>query len=690
MTLIQEDALYEFLENTDEEFMVDDVVSHVRKKDPTRSIMLAEELTAFINRRKLAFNAERGKWLSRRAFFSPLSFVINPTRLELSNGILIPGHRCVPFANSNLLPHEYTFFYKNKEIPFTTSEAAPEEFYPYYVIFGEEYAPQYVARDNSKNEEAFFMDPYEDPPEVSIKTVDMRKLYMEMKFIPGDRFLVTTLNWKKGNFLLEKIPRDTWSKHDLNSWFTAAEEAFERSFNTLGPGSCTEEQLAYAYWLGSSRLREVPAYSLDEYLYDRSDKIEVAPYGIETRYWYAGREIPDQVELDNLNIRPDATPLEVFFLLMNIPISEFVVQSFIRDSLFREGGDPELIRQRLIPVQKEIDEKNSKLLDDYIMAVIREFKVNYNIFTDKRAGPIRTRAVEMHKSVIELEARLNKSGIDTSWLPRHTFIILSQIQMHTSGVLEDLGSDESPTEEEMDALDSSLDSMVETYEDIKELINESIKNFRRNNFTLVQAGDTRDNVFERLIQISIGSLDVWRRLIIPENYTLEDLHKVIQAGFEWNDTHPYRYSSEKNTAAVSSLQEEEKTESGSPLLFIVRNNQRENSMEDLSSSIKEMCEIHSSGLFYEYGSNWNVRIMFLSRHETAGHKPVRCVAGQGNAPPEFIAGPIRFKRVLNALENGSDLDRSYARQELGPNFVPGEFNIDNCNRRLKMVFNQVN
>jgi hypothetical protein len=77
-----------------------------------------------------------------------------------------------------------------------------------------------------------------------------------------------------------------------------------------------------------------------------------------------------------------------------------------------------------------------------------------------------------------------------------------------------------------------------------------------------------------------------------------------------------------------------------------------------------------------------VKIMMLSRQETPAKRPVRCVAGSGAAPPEFIAGPVKFRRLVSALASGNDLERLGARQELGPDFIPGDFNLDACNRNL--------
>jgi hypothetical protein len=205
MTSNQEDALYEFLENITEPFTLDNIVSFVRMVAPHKMSRLAVEITALINSRNIAFRLGEKRWVSRRGCFEPARFTISPSRLELVNGILIPGHRCVPFANPMLMPQELAFFWNDKAVPLTTVEGPPDDFYPYYTIYGEEYAPQYVARDNPENETAFDADPFEDPPEVSVHAFDMRAIYRETGFVPGDRFVVSCRDWKAGSFNLEKV-----------------------------------------------------------------------------------------------------------------------------------------------------------------------------------------------------------------------------------------------------------------------------------------------------------------------------------------------------------------------------------------------------------------------------------------------------------------------------------------------------
>ncbi|MCL2070487.1 MAG: plasmid pRiA4b ORF-3 family protein [Treponema sp.] len=670
MTISQEEALFDFLDNVTVAFKLEELASFVRMIEPMQNMRLTAELETHLKFRNIAFPLDEERWLSRRGFFEKIPFVISPTRLELLNGILVPGHRCVPFANPCLLPQEYSFFWQDSPVPFTTTEGPPEEFYPFYCIFGEEYAPQYVARDNSENEKAFNSDPFDDPPEVSIKTLDMRNIYREASFVPGDRFVVRTLDWKEGIFSLEKAGRDEWQKADLDAWLEAAEAGFESSFSKLGPASCTEEQIAYAYWYGDSRMRELPAYALEDYLFDKTNRIETAAYGIESRFWYAGREIPDCKELRNCSMRQDLSPVELVLHELKIPVSEFLIQSYIRDSLYREDGNADLIMERLIPASVELENQDRSILRDYIENVMDEFREFYNPFTDKKIGFIRLRAGELHTAVIDLCSRLSRGDIDPSWLPRHTFIILSQIQGHTTNVMEDLDSDESFPDNELGIIDSSLDSMVETYEDIKELIDEALGSFRRNKLMVIRPGSNSETITERLLQISIGGIDVWRRIIVNDNCSLGELHKIIQTIFGWRSSQAFKFSTE-------TLPKDE-AESGENPPF--------SKNLDLDNSI---CELESAGiieLLYEYGTKWIVRITILSRYQTPGNRPIRCVAGAGAGPPEFIAGPLKFRRVLSALESKNDVERLGARQELGTDFVPEEFDLEECNRNLNTVF----
>ena len=672
MTLQQEDAIYDFLDIMSDPFDLDMIMAYIRFVTTRLSGLSGEEVSFFLNNRRLAFNMGKKKWMSRRGFFENLQFVICPSRLELLNGILIPGHRCVPFANPNLLPHEYGFQWKGEDIPKTTTEGDPEEFYPYYSIYGEEYAPQYVARDNPENEQAFFSDPYDDPQEVSIHTFDMRNIYRETSFVPGDRFIVRTVDWNKGVFSLEKADQKDFSREDLYAWLMAAEKGFLNSINYIGPGSSTDEQIAYAYWYGGERMIQVPAYSLEEFLYEKTDNIEITHYGIETRFWHAGREINDMKKLDGIQPRPGKTPIEKLLYVKKIPLSAFVLEAFIRDLFYRgELNSSSLLSSltdRIIPKAAIKKTRERKILEDYIKEELHKLHANYSPFINQEINPIRQRAGELLTAIIDLAIRLDNENMDPSWLPKQTYIILSQILSHAVNIMEDMDTDETIKQKnqhsdsiksevykdiELQALDNSIDSMIETYEDIKSQIEESLENYRKNRFSIVKTEENDKG--EWLIQLGIGGTEVWRRIILPEHLRLDDIHNIIQMVFGWKNTLQYYFSAE--------------------------------TILDGKLSLKELGDKKLIEILYEYGSKWTVKIMLLTRYSIDTEKPVRCVAGENAAPPEAINGPLRFRRFISALSsiNINNEERQKASIELGRDFKQDYYNLDALNRELSLI-----
>ena len=663
MTVLQEDTLYEYLLERQEVFSLKDITSAVRAKDSSRFGRLSTEIAQLITDGRLAFSVGVNKWITRAGCFTGAQFVIRPTKDELVNGILIPGHRFLPFANPMVTQKEYVCQWRGKEIPWTDTEASPEDLYPYYSLYGEEFAPQLVARENAANEEAFNADPYEDPPEVSIKTLDMRAIYREAAFVPGDRLVVTLRNWQKAVFDLERIEAAAWKAPELNDWLQAAEEGFRLAFETIGPKCSTEEQAAWAFFLGGERMRATPAYSLEDFLYEKTDKIESVPFGIESRFWYAGKEIPDYSRLEGIQTQSDQTPVEKILFQYNIPISEYVVQSYLYDALFRDDTEIAAVLDRIVPPAIRLRRWHLEVLAAYIFDTFQEFKDGYSIFTDKKTGPLRQRAAELHTAVVDLSIRLEKGEIDPTWLPKHSFIILSQIQNHAAAILEDLISIDDVPENEMNAIENSLDSMLDTYEDIKEMIEKSLDNYRRSNITLV-----RNNAAEgpawRTVQIGIGGTDVWRRLVLPETIRLFEVHKLIQALFGWTEIYPFRFLFDY----MSHLE-----------LLDADGNVKTSLM------LSELTGQGFSELSYEYGACWTVKVIILAVHNGDENEAIHCVAGECAAPPERIEGPLRFRRFLSSLDSHREDERDAARSHLGAHFNKDFFDVSECNKQLAVV-----
>jgi hypothetical protein len=251
--------------------------------------------------------------------------------------------------------------------------------------------------------------------------------------------------------------------------------------------------------------------------------------------------------------------------------------------------------------------------------------------------------------------------------------VLSQIQGHAASLLEDLVFDDSPPESDIIAMDNSVDSMVETYGDIKELINNAMDNFRRSNLTIIHGGNSAGPLWW-MIQISISGLDVWRRAIISHEITMAELHQLIQISMNWKGKLRFRFC----CAAPST---DEKTDNKQYLHDTIK-------LGDIDFHGKKE-------LVYEYGSKWVIRVLIMSSYQSGKDEIPRFVAGDGAAPPEQIDGPRQFNRLLNSIgaglsgggfsENSASSEKQFALHQLGDDFAQG-FDLDSINRKLRERF----
>jgi hypothetical protein len=408
-------------------------------------------------------------------------------------------------------------------------------------------------------------------------------------------------------------------------------------------------------------MRDVPAHSLEDFMYEKTDRIETVAYGIETRFWYAGKEIPDITYISGNQLPADQTMVEDILLRRQIPVSEFVIQSYVRDALFRREENPATVLERLVPPVIQLEEREWKHLSTYISDTYDEFKLFYTIFADQAMGPIRQRVGELHTAVIDLYFRLKKSGADSTALPTHTFIVLSQIQNHAAAVMEDLDTNEAPSADELEAMDSSLDSMIDTYEDIKELIEEAMSTYRRSNLSVVKPMAGKINPW-RMIQIGIGGTDVWRRITMPEDFLLVELHEIIQASLNWTNQLTYRFIIDKAVRGVTNT-----------------------GILDSKLKLTDLCNEGITEVSYEYGNSWTVKVLILPRYNGGEGETLRCVAGACAAPPELMEGPLHFRKDVSALDRGVEKEKQAALAELGPDFRASFFDIEKCTKVLNSV-----
>jgi hypothetical protein len=121
---------------------------------------------------------------------------------------------------------------------------------------------------------------------------------------------------------------------------------------------------------------------------------------------------------------------------------------------------------------------------------------------------------------------------------------------------------------------------------------------------------------------------VWRRLELPSTLRLDQLHSVLQAVFEWTDSHLHRFTLDGEVW-------------GDGEHYLCPYDVEEGEDEGLPASDVRLDEVLAAPddvltYLYDYGDNWHHRLVV----EQVGPavEDVRLLAGDGAAPPEDSGG----------------------------------------------------
>lgn len=196
------------------------------------------------------------------------------------------------------------------------------------------------------------------------------------------------------------------------------------------------------------------------------------------------------------------------------------------------------------------------------------------------------------------------------------------------------------------------------------------------------------------IRLDFENLSVWRRIQVPLFLTFVELHKVIQIAFEWQDYHLHSFylygdlarrddrflnhpgwHPDGMMATRCLVDDEEALYYGDPhvTMEVETGKRLKNWMTD-----KMLYQ-------YDFGDNW-IHLIEVEKIRKESEPPfVRCLDGEGAAPPEDVGGEGRFEYFLEAMADESHEQYDYYREWSEGTFYP-IFNVERVNKVLKRWF----
>ena len=433
---------------------------------------------------------EDGKFITRAAAFTGKFFSFTLTAEEFKNKMFVPGSRFMPFVDEMQNPASWTFICGGKIVPHKVGEFRKETALDLNILYGEEYEVQYIAADPAMSDYNIADTEFELPSIVKITGCDLSQFIDGDGLKAGDRIVCRVIDWDKGQIEIfpQQRSRDQSgaivqigdAESGRAAWGEAFEKALIKVLDREGPCATIEEQLAFAFYEDMENLCSFNCDSVENFLL-RSKKIGLELFGVETRLWYKGQDVPAVGKWNKNDMKKD--PGDLGNLKFKIP--EYVLDNFLRDFKYKKQTDLAVLLQTMFPENFALtqDEKRYVLLRIASRHAI--ISKDYNYFADCPVAEIRSEALDLYQQVCSLVYDVETSSANFDKFPQNELVILSQLFGHINRILESIDSNPDAAIEDKGTLSLSLEGMEYNFEDIEGALRCVIESEKRKSVTIV-------------------------------------------------------------------------------------------------------------------------------------------------------------------------------------------------------------
>jgi len=167
----------------------------------------------------------------------------------------------------------------------------------------------------------------------------------------------------------------------------------------------------------------------------------------------------------------------------------------------------------------------------------------------------------------------------------------------------------------------------------------------------------------RQVVLHVALLDIapliWRRVRVPETFSLHQLHRTFQVIFSWLDYHLYSFDIRNQSFEAP---HEEATGEDATAVSLV----------DLKLQIRDRFTYT-----YDFGDDWRHEVRVEEFLPMPGPSDPdwspRLLAGARAAPPEDAGGPFGYATMLEALAQPDHPEHEEFRAWLPPDYDPAVF-----------------
>ncbi len=163
---------------------------------------------------------------------------------------------------------------------------------------------------------------------------------------------------------------------------------------------------------------------------------------------------------------------------------------------------------------------------------------------------------------------------------------------------------------------------------------------------------------------------VWRRLLVPADITLDQLHQVLQLAFGWTDSHLHEFDDSGRIMGEPDPDDEDPPE-----------DEAEINLDEVLSRTGD-----AFIYLYDYGDGWEHSIVLEKKLEEDPEATYPwCLSGERSGPPEDCGGVDGYEAFLEAVGDPKHEEHEAMLEWIGGEFDPEKFDIDWINELLEAI-----
>jgi hypothetical protein len=164
--------------------------------------------------------------------------------------------------------------------------------------------------------------------------------------------------------------------------------------------------------------------------------------------------------------------------------------------------------------------------------------------------------------------------------------------------------------------------------------------------------------------------EIWRKLLVSSDITLEKLHAILQVVMGWKNRHLYAFV--VNEKRYSPPNEEDDAPKSRLIL----------------TKLSTLLDERTSAITYEYdfGDGWEIELQNETRSgDLLQNQTARCTEGSRHGPAEDTGGSRGYMEKVRIYGNPQHKRYLEVRKLIGPNFDPEAFDLERTNEMLKEI-----